>query len=590
MVVGLGAAVTVIAVVIVLVVGDKEPPAPAAAEISDWYGLHAVRDDLAGHYLLVNDLDSTAAGYAELAGPGADGGRGWQPIGTSSAMFTGSLDGQGYRIEDLFINRPAQNDVGIFERLGPGGVVGNISFVNGAVTGRGTVGGLVGYNWEGTISNCYYDGAVDGGDTVGGLVGSNNGMVSDSSFRGTVRGEENTGGLAGYNNQGSIADSYSTCNITCPRSPGGLVGRNLGGVVRNSFYNYDEGLINGEKVITIGALLRADFTQWLGGDRSLSVDERLASDGGYYLVENIDDLRELLAFGQDDSLKFRLEQDLDLSGESGFYVPYLAGEFEGSGHTISDLSFSTASVGQVGLFGYLASGGRVSGVGTENVQVSGLRYVGGLVGYSWEGIVEGSYSLGTVSGESYVGGLIGYSAGAVSNSYSAGNVTGQSFIGGLAGSNAGSMTRSCSAGNVFSTSMNAGGLAGSNDEGIVTDCYSTASVSCDLSPGGLVGFNSGSISKCYSVGDVTGLESVGGLVGIDLFMEVTYSYWDREMSGIESGQVGVPMSTAMMQQLSTFEGAYWDIIGVAPGETNPEYTWNIVDGESYPFLSWQSMA
>ena len=590
LVVGLGAAVTVIAVVIVLVARDKEPPAPAATEINDWYGLHAIRENLAGHYVLVKDLDSGAAGYDELAGPGADGGKGWQPIGTGSTMFTGSLDGQGYQIGDLFINRPGQNDVGFFGRLGSGGVVENVSFVNSAVTGRGTVGGLVGFSWQGTISDCSYDGAVDGGDTVGGLVGSNNGMVSNSFSRSTVTGEESTGGLAGYNNQGSVADSYSISDITCPRSPGGLIGRNLGGVVRNSFYNYDEALINGGKVVTIGALPGADFAQWLAGDRFLNIDERLASDDGYYLIEKVSDLRELLAFGQDDSLRFRLEQDLDLSGESEFCVPYLAGEFEGNGHTISNLSFSTASVGQVGLFGYLASGARISRVGTESVHVSGLRYVGGLVGYSWEGTVESSYSLGTVSGESYVGGLIGYSAGVVSNSYSAGDVTGEASVGGLAGSNAGSMTRSCSAGNVSSTSMNAGGLVGSNDEGIVTDCYSTASVSCDLSAGGLVGFNSGSISKCYSVGDVTGLDSVGGLVGTDLFTEVTYSYWDGEASGIESGEVGVAMSTAMMQQLSTFKGAYWDIIGVAEGGPDPEYTWNIVDGESYPFLSWQFMA
>ena len=124
----------------------------------------------------------------------------------------------------------------------------------------------------------------------------------------------------------------------------------------------------------------------------------------------------------------------------------------------------------------------------------------------------------------------------------------------------------------------------------MTDCYSTASVSCDVSAGGLVGLNAGSVSRCYSMGDVTGLDSVGGLVGSDLFLDVTYSYWDKEASGIESGEGGVPMSTAMMRQLSTFEGAYWEIIGVASGETNAEYAWNIVDGESYPFLSWQSVA
>lgn len=590
MLIGLGAAVAVIAIVIVLVARDKEPPPPAAMEISDWYDLHAVRDDLDGHYLLMNDLDSAAAGYAELAGPGADGGKGWQPIGTPSTMFTGNLDGRGYRIEDLFISRPAQNDVGIFGRLGPGGVVENVSLINGAVTGRGTVGGLVGYNWEGTISNCYYHGAVGGGNTVGGLVGSNNGRVSISAFAGTVTGVEIAGGLAGYNNHGAVADSYSTCNVTCLRSPGGLVGRNLGGIVLNSFYNYDEVLINGEKVITIGALPGGDFAQWLAADRSLNIDERLTSEDGYYLIEKVADLKELLAFGQDSSLRFGLQQDLDLSGESGFYIPYLAGEFEGNGHTISNLSFSTAAIGQVGLFGCLASGGKITGVGTENVRLSGLRHVGGLVGYNWEGTVDSSYSLGTVSGEWYVGGLVGYSAGVVSNSYSAGDVTGEASVGGLAGSNAGSVTRSYSTGSVSGTSMNAGGLLGSNAEGIVTDCYSTASVSCNLSPGGLVGFNPGSVSKCYSIGDVTGLDSVGGLVGTDPFMEVTYSYWDREASGIESGQMGVPMSTAMMQQLSTFQGAYWDIIGVAPGETNPQYTWNIVNGESYPFLSWQSVA
>jgi hypothetical protein len=588
--IGLGVAVAVIATVIVLIAQDKEPPPPAAIEISDWYDLHAVREDLAGQYLLMNDLDSAAPGYAELAGPEADEGKGWQPIGTSSSMFTGSLDGQGYRIEDLFINRPARNDVGIFGRLGTGGIVENVGLVNSSVAGRGTVGGLVGYNWEGTISNCYYHGAVSGGLTVGGLVGSNSGTVSNSSYRGTVTGEENAGGLAGYNNQGSVADSYAICNITCPRSPGGVVGRNLEGTVRNSFYDYDEGLINGEKVITVGALPGTDFAQWLAAGRSLNINDRLAIEDGYYLIEKVGDFRELLAFAQDGSLKFRLQQDLDLSAEPGFYIPYLAGEFNGNGHTISNLSFSNAAIGQVGLFGYLASGGRITGVGTENVRLSGLRYLGGLVGYNWEGTVESSYSLGTISGEWYVGGLVGYSAGVVSNSHSSGDVTGEASVGGLAGSNGGNVTRSYSTGNVSSTSMNAGGLVGSNDEGTVTDCYSTASVTCDLSAGGLVGFNSGSVSKCYSAGDVTGLDSVGGLVGTDLFQDVTYSFWDSEASGIEAGETGVPMPTAMMQQLSTFEGAFWDIIGVAPGETNPEYTWNIVDGESYPFLSWQSVA
>ena len=36
-------------------------------EIRDWYDLDAVRDNLNGSYLLMNDLDCTTAGYMELA-------------------------------------------------------------------------------------------------------------------------------------------------------------------------------------------------------------------------------------------------------------------------------------------------------------------------------------------------------------------------------------------------------------------------------------------------------------------------------------------------------------------------------------------
>jgi len=39
-----------------------------AIEIWAWYDLAAIRDDLSGHYALMNDLDSTTAGYEELAG------------------------------------------------------------------------------------------------------------------------------------------------------------------------------------------------------------------------------------------------------------------------------------------------------------------------------------------------------------------------------------------------------------------------------------------------------------------------------------------------------------------------------------------
>jgi len=65
--------------------------APDYLEMRDWHDLYAVRGNLAGHYLLMNDLDSTTAGYEELAGNTANQGRGWQPIGTPADPLTGLL-------------------------------------------------------------------------------------------------------------------------------------------------------------------------------------------------------------------------------------------------------------------------------------------------------------------------------------------------------------------------------------------------------------------------------------------------------------------------------------------------------------------
>jgi len=427
-----------------------------AIAICDWYDLDAIRDNLGGKYILMNDLDSTAAGYAELASPTADGGKGWEPIGSLSVdpssshavdpvdPFTGSLDGQGYEIRDLFIGRHGEDgvalfgsvDEGVIENLGVvnaevtghlyvGGLVGcassgstvSDSYSTGSVTGDELVGSLVGGNF-GTVSDSYSTGSVTGGGSVGGLAGGNFGTVSDSYSTGSVTGGGGVGGLAG-GNWGTVSDSYSTGGVTGTGHTGGLVGWNHHGTVSNSYYSYDEVLINGRNMITTGALSNEDFEQWLANDRFLDVNERLSKEGGYYVINDVSDLRELLAFGQNASFKFILKSDLDLGDDPDFYIPYLAGEFDGNSHKIANLSFSSDFVVQVGLFGYLASGGRVTGVSTENVNITGQGYVGGLVGEN-AGTVSNSYSTGSVTGHGPVGGLvgsIGWNGGTVSNSY-----------------------------------------------------------------------------------------------------------------------------------------------------------------------------
>jgi len=69
---------------------------------------------------------------------------------------------------------------------------------------------------------------------------------------------------------------------------------------------------------------------------------------------------------------------------------------------------------------------------------------------------------------------------------------------------------------------------------------------------------------------------------------VSNSFWDTQTSGQSTSAGGTDKTTAEMQDIATFSAGAWDIIAVTSGQTNPAYTWNIVDDVTYPFLSWQS--
>jgi hypothetical protein len=384
------------------------------------------------------------------------------------------------------------------------------------------------------VNNSYSTGSVTGGEYVGGLLGSSGGTVSDSYSTGSVTGYERVGGLVGDNN----------------------------GPVSNSFYSYDEVLINGENIITVGALFNVDFDQWLANGKFLDVNARLSQENGYYVVHNVTDFKQLLAFGQGNLLRFRLKNDLDLDDDPNFYIPYLAGEFDGNGYRISNLSLNSNLVSPLGLFGYLAPGGKVTKVGVEDVNVTGTLCVGGLVGQS-DGTVSNCHSTGSVNGGYIVGGLVGNNWGAVSNCYVVGSVTGDDDVGGLAGYNAGDVTSSYSTGTVTGSDM-VGGLAGFIDRGTV--------------------------SNCYAIGNVNGDSGAGGLVGDNYEGTVRDSFWDTQTSGQASSDGGTGKTRVEMQDIATFSEAAWDITVVDnAGTRNPAYTWNIIDKQTYPFLSWESL-
>jgi len=177
--------------------------------------------DLDKHFKLMADIDLSSFSYdtALIA----------HDIGYSVGnYFTGVFDGNGHTVLQLTIT--GGDYLGLFGGLT--GEIRNLGVVDVNMIGSSPVGGLVGYNSGGTITNCYVSGSISGDGSVGGLVGDNDGSITTSYSAGIVNGG-NVGGLVG-NNWGSITMSYSMGDVIGDYDVGGLVGDNTG-LTANSY-------------------------------------------------------------------------------------------------------------------------------------------------------------------------------------------------------------------------------------------------------------------------------------------------------------------------------------------------------------------
>ena len=332
-------------------------------QIADWYQLDSVRYYLSSYFILINNLDSNSIGYTWLAGPTANGGKGWQPIGTC----TGSFDGQRYEIRDLFIDRPGEDYVGLFNRVGWEGVIKDIGVVNVTVIGQDYVGGLAGRSYEGTVSDSYSTGSVTGNLHVGGLVGENNGIVSNSYFTGSVTGDNRVGGLVGRIYDGTVSNSYFTGSVTGNDMVGGLVGDNCKGTVSDSnSTSYVTGNVH------VGGLV-----------------------GWNYIGSTI----------------------INSYSTGSVTGDMVVGGLAGVNWATMSNSYSTGSVnGNSSVGGLLGSNRGTVSNSCSTSSVSGDSGVGGLVGVNKD-IVDNCYATGSVTGNSYVGGLVGWNPDIVSNSF-----------------------------------------------------------------------------------------------------------------------------------------------------------------------------
>lgn len=157
-------------------------------------------------------------------------------IGDDDTPFSGHLDGRGFPIRNLSIDRGDDDFVGFFGVLGEGAVVEYVVLDNVDVIGSRQVGGLVGENRDGTVRESATSGRVEGTGTfaIGGLVGRNFSYIDDSSSTADVFGAQDSqgiGGLVGVNgatigtNSGTISGSHATGAVSGANDlVGGLAG------------------------------------------------------------------------------------------------------------------------------------------------------------------------------------------------------------------------------------------------------------------------------------------------------------------------------------------------------------------------------
>ena len=267
--------------------------------------------------------------------------------------------------------------------------------------------------------------------------------------------------------------------------------------------------------------------------------------------------------------------------------------FEGNGHTISNLYINRPRTDNVGLFGSWVyrhdaePTGFITNLGLKGGSVRGANSTGALVGHtnkhhSRGSVIRSCYSTVDVEGIDNVGGFIGYAERitAVITSYTTGSVTGRNVIGGLIGR-----------------------VGPSSSQGIVS-CYSTANVHGVSRVGGLMGGPDGSylspnLVTSYSIGYVTGSSSVGGLMGEQAgsnhfggsFFASTCCeqaighVWSR------NSEAGTKKTVAELQNPTDYTGIYedWNVdLDNADGDgdrsTGGDNPWDFLGDNRYPKL------
>ena len=521
--------------------------------IQDYANKNTNSNILSYNFALKNDINATdVSGYQAIGGD-------YSNSNGSKKAFTGNFDGRGNRIIGLNVNNvnlngnTATDNVGVFGTIGEKGIVKNLKVYSSTFKGYDNVGAIAGTN-NGTIDNVTTLGntveAVGSGfsnntldstkyvGAAGGVVGTNTGTVNNATSRDSVIAGEDTpsttilttaGGIAGINN-GLVANSQSHSAViaskTSTYSLGGIVGVNTASD-KDQDGNIIKGLDNVNAYGVTGSSILVDNTGGITGLNSGTLNDAYnesivkgSSNVGGIAGTNSGEISLIV-----NGASVTAEKNVNIT-DSGSFVGGLVGSTTGN---ISD--------------------GRNNGV------ITGVNYVGGLVGSNGSGVTLKDLtndSSAEINGKDYVGGIAGRNYGTITaanqeNLINRGSITGQNYVGGVVGQNFGvidninnsiTLNVSSNGGKYF------GGVAGINEsDAIINDATNTGNITAEGATyvGGVVGYNKGTLNGLNgNYGNVKGKDQVGGVVGQnDTAIENVNAYNEGSVTATDGGAGGI---------------------------------------------------
>lgn len=538
--------------------------------------LDEMRNNLSAHYILVNDIDMNIAPY--------NTGAGFEPVGTSGEPFTGSLNGDGFTISNLFINRPSSSNVGLFGYLQSGASIVNVQLLNVDITAQSNTGSLVGVLASSSIENSSSTGIVTGSTTaIGGLVGfvANGGSIdySFSTVDVSSSGSANVGGLVGQTIlSATFRNSYAGGDINAPSASnvGGLIGSAVSTTtIENS---YSTGNVVGSTNVGgfIGLSNAATIT---GSFWDNQTSGQSISDGGVGLPTAL-----MTQFGEFQEAGWDFDNTWGLNASVNERYPFLLWQGFGSeepvfaggnGTTANPYRISSCQQLQNMNTNLNAHYVLVSDVdcnvapfnttpGFEPVGTSGTPFTGSLDGQNFTinnllidlsttrvglfgetlnaQITNLSLTNANVSGDILTGTLIGDAHSTnISNVQVSGFVYANRAGGmvGFLGTNS-VIEYSSSSVSVEGTGNTFGSLVGEvSTNSIVNNSFATGNVIGGDTVGGLVGIVDNSvIENSYFSGHIEGTNTIGGLIGNIIESRVINSYSAGSLNSSSSGAGG----------------------------------------------------